>query len=126
MCSLTSTASFLEHAHCVWSCDFHHTGDFIATGSMDNTIKVWDLESGACMHTIRSHKDAVNVVRFQVTALRVFARFVCPPTTAHECMSKRTHETNKPTPCLLCMLALHACLLLWVLARVCSRTQTIL
>ena len=27
----------------VWSCSWHSSGDFLATCSMDNTAKVWDL-----------------------------------------------------------------------------------
>ena len=59
-------AAYTEHAHAVWSVDFHHSGDFIATGSLDSTVKVWDLNTGQCRHTLRQHSDSVNCVRFQV------------------------------------------------------------
>eukprot|EP01147_Barroeca_monosierra_P006485 gene6485-9359_t len=65
VCMLCIVSSFSEHAHCVWSCDFHHSGDFAASASMDNCIKIWDLRTGLCIHTARHHTDSVNVVRFQ-------------------------------------------------------------
>ena len=27
----------------VWGCSWHTCGDFLATASMDNTAKIWDL-----------------------------------------------------------------------------------
>lgn len=40
-CKLT----FSDHTQAVWSCEFHDCGDFLISGSMDHTVRLWDLES---------------------------------------------------------------------------------
>jgi WD40 repeat protein len=66
-----ATATFTEHTHCVWSCEFNHTGTDLITGSMDNTAKLWDLKryklikSQKCKHTFRGHSESVNHVGYQ-------------------------------------------------------------
>ena len=30
-------------------------GSLVATGSMDNTARLWDVESGECLHTLLGH-----------------------------------------------------------------------
>ena len=49
----TCVATLAEHGHAVWSVSFHHTGDFLASGSMDNTCKV--MTQSTCLtvyHTL--------------------------------------------------------------------------
>lgn len=65
VCSGESTATLAEHGYAVWSCDFHYTGNFLATASMDNTVKIWDLNAVRCRQTLRGHKDSVNYTSFQ-------------------------------------------------------------
>jgi len=36
----------------------------LATASYDATIKLWDVEEGKCMHTLRAHSDPVYSVAF--------------------------------------------------------------
>ena len=50
----------------VWSASFHHSGDFVASGSADTTCKIWDVNTGRCRNTLRLHTAAVNAVSFQV------------------------------------------------------------
>ena len=35
--------TFAEHTHAVWGVSWHSCGDFLASCSMDNTSKIWDL-----------------------------------------------------------------------------------
>ena len=35
--------TFTDHTHAVWGCSWHSCGDFLASCSMDNTSKVWDV-----------------------------------------------------------------------------------
>lgn len=35
--------TFTDHTHAVWGCSWHSCGDFLASCSMDNTCKVWDV-----------------------------------------------------------------------------------
>ncbi|XDV39022.1 hypothetical protein PO909_008321 [Leuciscus waleckii] len=52
------------HIHATWACSFHSCGDFVASCSMDNTAKVWDLNSERCRCTLRGHVDSVNSISF--------------------------------------------------------------
>lgn len=38
-----ASSTFSDHTAAVWSCAFHDTGDFLVSGSMDHTAKLWDL-----------------------------------------------------------------------------------
>ncbi|MFN8459606.1 MAG: WD40 repeat domain-containing protein [Anaerolineae bacterium] len=37
------------HTHLVWGVAFNPAGDTLASGSMDNTIKLWDVQSGSLL-----------------------------------------------------------------------------
>ncbi|KAF4454061.1 Vegetative incompatibility protein HET-E-1 [Fusarium austroafricanum] len=39
-------------------------GQLMASGSWDNTVRIWDLESGGCLHTLTEHKHWVEAVTF--------------------------------------------------------------
>merc|ERR1712185_590631 len=49
----------------VWDVACHHTGDFVASCSMDHTTRLWDLNSNRCRQTFRGHVDSVNSVCWQ-------------------------------------------------------------
>ena len=36
-------ATFESHIHPVWSCSWNDTGDFLISGSMDSTCKLFDI-----------------------------------------------------------------------------------
>ena len=38
--------------------------NILASGSVDNTIKIWDIESGACQSTLAGHNAPVTQVEF--------------------------------------------------------------
>lgn len=44
---------------------FNDTGDFLVSGSMDHTCRVFDLSVGKSRHTFRGHADSVNKIAFQ-------------------------------------------------------------
>jgi WD40 repeat protein len=46
--------------------DFDPTGTFLATGSADHNVRVWDIEKGFCTHNFKGHKGVVTCVKFQV------------------------------------------------------------
>jgi len=52
------------HTNRVNSVAFSPDGRFLASGSDDNTIKLWDVGTGACLCTLTGHSDAVNAVAF--------------------------------------------------------------
>lgn len=52
------------HRERVSSVAFSPDGKTLASGSSDNTIKLWDLQSGMMTHTLTGHRNDVNVVAF--------------------------------------------------------------
>ena len=72
----------VDHVKCilVWGCSWHSTANILASSSMDQTIRVWDVTrfvykcskllwiiyhcSKRCVLTLRGHGDSVNSVRF--------------------------------------------------------------
>ena len=49
------------------SCDsveFHPFGEFFASGSSDNDLKIWDIRRKGCIHTYKGHSGAIKTVKF--------------------------------------------------------------
>jgi WD40 repeat protein len=57
--------TFTDHIHPVWSIGFNDTGDFLVSGSIDHTSKLFDVPSGKARSTFRGHVDSINHVKFQ-------------------------------------------------------------
>ena len=43
----------------VWSVGFNHDGTKIVSGSDDNTIRVWNVDTGECILTLKGHTGSV-------------------------------------------------------------------
>ncbi|HEV7332675.1 MAG TPA: WD40 repeat domain-containing protein [Flavisolibacter sp.] len=48
-----SVADFREHKAQLWAVQFHPQGDLIASGSVDNTVKIWRKDSGIIVHNLK-------------------------------------------------------------------------
>jgi WD40 repeat protein len=46
---------FRGHAHEVHTVAYHPGGEWIASGSADQTVKVWEARSGRVIHDLRGH-----------------------------------------------------------------------
>ena len=46
---------------------FSSNGYHMATGSEDNTARVWDLRKRACLYTLPAHQSSVSMVPFPTT-----------------------------------------------------------
>ena len=53
-------------AHTAWitAFDVSHNGKYIATGSVDFTVKIWDYRTRKELKVLRGHKGSVNAVCF--------------------------------------------------------------
>ncbi len=52
------------HAGDVSSLSFGPDGRYLASGSWDNKVKIWDVEKGILVKTLRGHFSSVNAVSF--------------------------------------------------------------
>jgi len=61
------------HEDCVWSVAVSPDGTWAATGSLDKTVKIWDLETGACRGTLRGHTSFVSSVAITPDGKRILS-----------------------------------------------------
>ncbi|KAF1968780.1 WD40 repeat-like protein [Bimuria novae-zelandiae CBS 107.79] len=59
------------HSDWVGSVAFSHDSTRLASGSADNTVKVWDVGSGDCLQTLKGHRYAVISVAFSHDSTRL-------------------------------------------------------
>ncbi|KAK3955856.1 hypothetical protein QBC32DRAFT_321280, partial [Pseudoneurospora amorphoporcata] len=59
------------HSHSVSSVAFSPDGQRLASGSADNTIKIWDPASGSCLQTLEGYSNPVLSVAFSPDGQRL-------------------------------------------------------
>ena len=52
------------HGDGVTSVCFSPDGRRVASGSMDETVRLWDVETGACVKTLEGHGEGVSSMCF--------------------------------------------------------------
>jgi WD40 repeat protein len=52
------------HIYSVNSVTFSHDRHRLASGSDDETVRIWDAETGVLQQTLEGHMDKVNLVAF--------------------------------------------------------------
>lgn len=55
---------FEEHIDSVWAVTFSPDGKLLLSGSMDNTMQMWDVWTGQSLLKLEGHQDGVTCVRF--------------------------------------------------------------
>src|SRR5665648_622449 len=63
--------TFAGHTGNVYACAFSPDGRRIVSGSGDDTLKLWDAETGRCNATFEGHDDLVNSCAFSPDGRRV-------------------------------------------------------
>ena len=57
-------ATLEGHTDKVWSVAFSPNGDMLASTSWDQTVRLWNVDTGQLLHTLRGHTDTVDSVAF--------------------------------------------------------------
>ncbi|VDN32920.1 unnamed protein product [Gongylonema pulchrum] len=52
------------HSNYVFCCNFNPQSSLIVSGSFDESVRVWDVKTGACIKTLPAHSDPVSAVSF--------------------------------------------------------------
>ena len=55
---------FVGHTAHVFCCDISPAGNILASGSCDETVRLWDVNKGTCMNVLPAHSDPVTNVQF--------------------------------------------------------------
>jgi WD repeat-containing protein 48 len=63
---------FVGHTDNIRDILINETGDIIMTASSDQTVKVWSVTAGRCMHTLTMHNDSVWSLYSDDPALGIF------------------------------------------------------
>ena len=59
------------HSDCVFALAFNSNELILASGSRDNTIKLWDIVDGECIQTLSGHEAFVFSVAFNHDGTRI-------------------------------------------------------
>ncbi len=59
------------HSHNVTTVAFSPDGKTLASGAQDQTVRLWDVETGQVQHSLQGHTDRVNCVVFTPDGSRV-------------------------------------------------------
>ncbi|KAM0750605.1 WD40 repeat-like protein [Meredithblackwellia eburnea MCA 4105] len=52
------------HLSAVFCVAWNPRGDLVASGGMDETVRVWDVQKGKCMRVLPAHSEPVTAVQF--------------------------------------------------------------
>ncbi|MCC3469545.1 MAG: hypothetical protein JGK37_27225 [Microcoleus sp. PH2017_06_SFM_O_A] len=56
----------IEQGHTDWirSVAFSYSGKIVASGSVDGTVRIWDIRTGECLKILQGHTSRINSVAF--------------------------------------------------------------
>lgn len=59
---------WLGHDAPVWTVLFNPSGTILASGSHDQTVRLWDVQTHQCLQVLRGHQDGVRAIAFDDNA----------------------------------------------------------
>ena len=62
-----------KHSSTVNSVAYSPDGTKIISGSLDNTIKIWDANTGQCLQTLEGHLDEVTSVAYSPDGTKIIS-----------------------------------------------------
>ncbi len=68
---LLHVATSLGHSRAVFSVAFHPDGKIVASASLDGTIRLWEVATGAEYAVLHGHADAVRGILFTAHGRRL-------------------------------------------------------
>ena len=54
-----------EHSQSISSLAFNYIGSVLASGSFDNTIKLWNVEMRSLIATLKGHQNSILSIAFK-------------------------------------------------------------
>ena len=54
----------IGHSDSVFAVSYSPDGKYVASGSHDNTVKIWEVETARCLKTLRGHTDGVQSIAY--------------------------------------------------------------
>ncbi len=64
-------SSLQAHSEAVYDLSLSPDGKTLATGSLDNTVKLWDMETKEYIGTLEGHSNYINAVSFSPDGMRL-------------------------------------------------------
>ena len=61
---LKAVRTLQGHKAACTAVDFHPFGEFFASGSVDTSLKIWDIRRRSCIQTYRGHSKVINSLKF--------------------------------------------------------------
>ena len=84
----------------MWSVKISPNGKFIASGSQDTTLKIWEVASKQCLRTFREHRDRVMSVGISPGSETIISGSLDGKIKCWNLKSDRSWQTLKvPGPC---------------------------
>ncbi|GAA6049383.1 hypothetical protein JCM3770_007318 [Rhodotorula araucariae] len=89
------------HLTAVFCVAWSPRGDLVASGGVDETVRVWDVQKGRCMRVLPAHSEPVSAVQFSRDGTMLVS---CSwdgyiriwDTSTGQCLKTLAHEDNTP------------------------------